>query len=186
MFGDPVAGYTIAYIFRLQDPRARGQRRTYALIALAGRDSRRASRAMTKITRVCETIANKIVTLAEGVLERESGLSRRDSRPDTAVSVTPPLSSSAATDLVFTTPQKKLFSSVASAPTSRNITPVSSFLTAKKVDPDGYPRVSREVMDAKPLTEIVGKENFFVELHGLFCGILSGLIQDFGRRAPHG
>lgn len=175
MFGDPVAGYTIAYIFRLKDPRARGQRRTYALIALAGRDARRASKAMVRITEVFETIANKIVTLAERALEREY------SRPETAFSATPPLCSSAATAPVFRSPQKKSFSSVSSAPASRNITPVSSFLTAKKVDPDGYPRVSREVMDAKPLTEIVGKENFFVELHGMFCGILSGLIKDFGR-----
>jgi hypothetical protein len=138
---------------------------------------------MVRITEVFENMANKIVTLAERALERESMLSTRgtQSRPDTAIPTTPPLSSSAATEPGFRSPQKKVFSSVASAPSSRNITPVSSFLTAKKVDPDGYPRVSREVMDAKPLTEIVGKENFFVELHGMFCGILSGLIKDFGR-----
>ena len=181
MFGDPVAGYTIAYIFRLQDPRARGQRRTYALIALAGRNAQRASRAMVKITGVFENIANRIVTLADEVLKRESALSSRSSRLDAGVPPMTPLSSSAATAPVFTSPQKNLLSSVASAPASRNITPVSSFLTAKKVDPDGYPRVSRDMMDAKPLTEIVGKKDFFVELHGHFCGILSGLIKEFGR-----
>ncbi|KAF2197302.1 hypothetical protein GQ43DRAFT_214227 [Delitschia confertaspora ATCC 74209] len=170
LFGDPVAGYTIAYIFRLQDPRARGQKRTYALLALAGKDARRANRAMVKITTVFEKIANEIVTLADKVLERES-------RPATAIPGNPPLSVPN-----FSSPQKeRALSSVASAPASRNITPVSSFLTAKKVDPDGYPRVSRDMMDAKPLTEIVGKDNFFVELHSLFCGILAGLIKDFSR-----
>jgi hypothetical protein len=58
----------------------------------------------------------------------------------------------------------------------RTITPVSSFLSAKKVDPDGYPRVSRDVMRAKGLAEIVGKDDFFVEVHARFCVILSGLI----------
>ncbi|RAL60683.1 hypothetical protein DID88_010001 [Monilinia fructigena] len=34
-FGDPMAGYTTAYIFRIPDPTARGRRRVYALIALS-------------------------------------------------------------------------------------------------------------------------------------------------------
>lgn len=34
MFGDPLAGYTIAYVFRLPDPKARGGRRSYALVCI--------------------------------------------------------------------------------------------------------------------------------------------------------
>lgn len=34
-FGDPLAGYTTAYIFRIPDPNARGRRRVYALMALS-------------------------------------------------------------------------------------------------------------------------------------------------------
>ncbi|KAF2658121.1 hypothetical protein K491DRAFT_593658, partial [Lophiostoma macrostomum CBS 122681] len=184
MFGDPVAGYTIAYIFRLQDPRARGAKRTYALIAMAGRDSRRASKAMVKVTEVFENIANRIVALAEKVLERESAASTfnfPNSRPATAIPSTPPLGSSVSSMPAFTSPQKeRVFSSVASSPTTRNITPVSSFLSAKKVDPDGYPRVSRDVMRPKTLIEIVGMEGFFVELHARFCGLLHSLIKEFG------
>ncbi|KAF2747550.1 hypothetical protein M011DRAFT_458407 [Sporormia fimetaria CBS 119925] len=174
MFGDPVAGYTIAYIFRLQDPDSRGAKRTYALIAMAGRDCRRASKAMVKVTEVFEGIANRIVTSAERVRAKESLSS---------VSTTPfhPSMSSLPTS---TSPQHpRLVSSVASSPTTRNIMPVSSFLAAKKVDPDGYPRgsrLSREASQAKTLTELVGNENFFVELHSWFCHLLQYLIKEFG------
>ena len=44
-FGDPTNGYTIAYVFRLPDPKARGRRRLYAFVALAGNDASRAFRA---------------------------------------------------------------------------------------------------------------------------------------------
>lgn len=182
-FGDSHAGYTIAYVFRLQDPRSRGAKRTYALIAMAGRDVLRATRAMVEVTRVFESVANRIVSLAEKVLERESAASQNlSSRPATAIPSTPPFGTSASSIPVFTSPQKERhFSSVASSPTTRNITPVSSFLSAKKVDPDGFPRVSRDVMKAKSLIEIVGIDNFFVELHSIFCGLLHTLINQFGQ-----
>lgn len=180
-FGDPVAGYTIAYVFRLQDPRSRGAKRTYALIAMAGRDGRRAAKAYVKIIEVFQKIANRIITLAEKVLEQESLASQNLSRPTTAISSTSPLGTSASsTPPSFMLPQRERhFSSTASSPT-RNITPVSSFLSAKKVDPDGFPRVSRDVMKAKSLIEIVGQEHFFVELHAGFCGLLHSLIRQFG------
>ncbi|KAF2459606.1 vesicle coat protein [Lineolata rhizophorae] len=69
-FGDPVAGYTIAYIFRLPDPMARGARRTYALLALGGRESCRVSAAMVMVTEVFERMAADVVARAERVLER--------------------------------------------------------------------------------------------------------------------
>lgn len=179
MFGDSVAGYTIAYVFRLQDPRSRGAKRTYALIAMAGRDCRRATKAMVKITEAFQGIANHIVALAERVLERESAASHSLSRPTTAVSGSNTPASSNPPPL--RSPQKdRLSSSAASSPNFRNITPVSSFLSAKKVDPDGFPRVSRDVMKAKSLIEIVGQENFFVDLHTLFCRLLHSLIKQYG------
>ncbi|KAF2868875.1 vesicle coat protein [Massariosphaeria phaeospora] len=183
MFGDSVAGYTIAYVFRLQDPRSRGAKRTYALIAMAGRDCRRATRAMVKVTGVFEGIANLIVARAESVLARESAASQylSMSRPATAIPRTPPFKTSTSSMPVSMSPQKERhFSSVASSPATRNITPVSSFLSAKKVDPDGFPRVSRDVMKAKNLTEIVGQEGFFVDLHASFSGLLHNLIKEFG------
>lgn len=182
MFGDSVAGYTIAYVFRLQDPRSRGAKRTYAFIAMAGRDYRRATKAMVKIIEAFEGIANRIIALADRVLERESAASQNLSRPTTAIAGnTPPLGSSASSmPPNFSSPHKERTFSTTSTPNFRNITPVSSFLSAKKVDPDGFPRVSRDVMKAKSLVEIVGQENFFVDLHGLFCHLLHSLIKQFG------
>lgn len=181
IFGDWVAGHTIAYVFRLQDPRSRGAKRTYALIAMAGRDCRRIVKAMVKILEMFENIANRIITLAEQVLERESAVSPNLSRPVTAIPpTTPPLGTSASSMPPVLSPrQDRSFSSVSSSPV-RNITPVSSFLSAKRVDPDGFPRVSRDVMKAKSLIEIVGQEYFFAHLHRDFAGILHMLIKMYG------
>ncbi|KAH8692992.1 vesicle coat protein [Talaromyces proteolyticus] len=70
-FGDSVAGYTIAYVFRLPDPMARGKRRSYALVALAGKDATRAFRASPIIWRIFQRIATGIVTAAEKHQEEE-------------------------------------------------------------------------------------------------------------------
>jgi hypothetical protein len=147
-------------------------KRTYALIAMAGRDCRRASRAMVKVIEVFEGIANRIISLAEKVLERESVASAQvSSRPVTAFSSAPTFGSPGTMD------SSPKFSSSAG---DRKITPVSSFLSAKKVDPDGFPRQSHDMLKAKGLTEIVGMENFFPELHAMFCGLLHTLIKEFG------
>lgn len=70
-FGDSVAGYTIAYVFRLPDPMARGKRRSYALVALAGKDAGRAFRACPIIWRAFGRIASSIVSAAERFQEEE-------------------------------------------------------------------------------------------------------------------
>ncbi|KAL4881065.1 vesicle coat protein [Aspergillus karnatakaensis] len=70
-FGDANAGYTIAYIFRLPDPMARGKRRSYALVALAGKDARRAFRASPLIWRSFDRIANSIYNAAEKYQEED-------------------------------------------------------------------------------------------------------------------
>jgi hypothetical protein len=180
MFGDSSAGYTIAYVFRLQDPRSRGAKRTYALIAMAGRDGRRATKVMVKLQQAFQGIANRIIAMAERVLERESAASQSLARSTTSISDTPPLGTSVSSmPPQFMSPQKdRCFSSTASSPT-RNITPVSSFLSAKKVDPDGFPRGSRD-MKGKNLVEIVGQDNFFVDLHYQFSCLLHSLIKQYG------
>ncbi|OXV10133.1 hypothetical protein Egran_02111 [Elaphomyces granulatus] len=70
-FGDTKTGYTIAFIFRLPDPMARGKRRSYAFLALAGKDARRAFRASPVIWRSFSRIANAIVNAAERYQEEE-------------------------------------------------------------------------------------------------------------------
>jgi Vesicle coat protein involved in Golgi to plasma membrane transport len=198
LFGDPIAGYTIAYLFRLPDPVARGRRRTYALQALSP-DWRRASAAFTQVTRAFETIATNIVTLASSMLERDSSGSSTivTSRPSTAdllrlsTPPPPPLSSSlpnSAPPQQSTTPpqgggavtqsQHKSRSSANSPVGSQRsgLTDVSSFLVASALDPEGYPRASRDMKREKPLTEIVGSERVFVDLHAKFCVVLYNLV----------
>jgi hypothetical protein len=188
-FGDPVAGYTIAYIFRLPDPRARGRRRMYALLALGGKDSWRVSTAMVMITKAFENIAGQIVAMADLVLGKESAASAasHSPRPSTSGIVTP-LSTSLPSPVRTgspTSPEQERAKSATTSPivSSRSqFSDVSSFLSARKVDPDGYPRVSRDVMRAKGLAEIVGNDNFFVELHARFCVILAALVKEFASR----
>ncbi|MCJ1300019.1 hypothetical protein MMC08_002813 [Hypocenomyce scalaris] len=63
----------------------------------------------------------------------------------------------------------------------RTFTPVSSFLTGRALDPDGYPRRnSAATVRAKGLAELVGDEMFFAHLHGNFVALLHALGQDHG------
>jgi hypothetical protein len=76
-----VAGYTIAYVFRLPDPMARGKRRSYALLALAGKDAGRAFRASPIIWRIFARVAAGISAAAENHQEEEK---RREERSQTS------------------------------------------------------------------------------------------------------
>ena len=139
-FGDPSTGFTIAYVFRLADTHARGRQRYYALLALAGSDSRRAFEACTIIWSFFEQLARNIIETAEQAALRASLTD--DSPPQTG-----------------------------------HITPISSFLTGRTVDPDGYPRHGAANVRASGIAELVDNENFFCELHMIFVCML----QDLGK-----
>ena len=64
-FGDSTAGYTIAYVFRLTDPKARGRRRAYAFVALAGKDTSRAFRACPMVWEAFAAVAKGIEAKAQ-------------------------------------------------------------------------------------------------------------------------
>lgn len=171
MFGDNMSGYTIAYLFRLPDPRARGSWRKYALLCLGPRDSWRVSSAMVQITQTFEKIAASIVAMADRVLAREVyGLSNN----------APPFAPATPLDPIPAIPHRTSATQKASSPLDKSVakvpTDVSSFLRAKRVDSDGHPLSKREAMEAKSLSELVGRDDFFIELHTSFCKILSGLV----------
>ncbi|ERF74108.1 hypothetical protein EPUS_06377 [Endocarpon pusillum Z07020] len=63
-FGDSTNGYTIAYVFRLPDPKARGRRRLYAFVALAGNDASRAFRACPLVWEAFSKMAQSIEAAA--------------------------------------------------------------------------------------------------------------------------
>ncbi|PKX98128.1 folliculin domain-containing protein [Aspergillus novofumigatus IBT 16806] len=147
-FGDATAGYTIAYVFRLPDPMARGKRRSYALVALAGKDAGRAFRACPVIWRAFGRIATGIVNSAEKYQEEEAKRLEEQSE-------------------------------AANRANNRHYTPVSSFLTGRRVDPDGQPRRLGQIR-ARNLSEIVGNQYIFAEIHAHFVALLQQLGSMFG------
>ena len=78
-FGDSNTGYTIAYVFRLTDPKARGRRRAYAFVALAGNDASRAFRACPLIWEAFASMANGI----EQAAQRHQDEQQRKEQEDT-------------------------------------------------------------------------------------------------------
>lgn len=63
MFGDPLAGYTIAYVFRLTDPKARGGRRSYALLCICP-DQKIVVKSWKYVVAAFESLVNRIKLLA--------------------------------------------------------------------------------------------------------------------------
>ena len=57
---------------------------------------------------------------------------------------------------------------------------VSSFLTGRTVDPDGFPRAGGINMKARNLVEIVGDRYIFPWIHKEFARLLQSLAQRFG------
>ena len=68
-------------------------------------------------------------------------------------------------------------------PTLSQLTPVSSFLTGRSTDPDGFPRNVTNVR-ANGITELVDNTNFFCELHLAFVRILKDLGKSLSGAYP--
>ncbi|KAI6365703.1 hypothetical protein MCOR25_005308 [Pyricularia grisea] len=69
-FGDPAAGYTTAYIFRIPDVHARGHKRVYAFLALSTHRERQAMKPFGFIAAAFRDLAAWIQGLAEAEAER--------------------------------------------------------------------------------------------------------------------
>ncbi|SPO04439.1 uncharacterized protein DNG_07124 [Cephalotrichum gorgonifer] len=72
-FGDPAAGYTTAYIFRIPDLHARGHKRVYAFLALSTHSERTAMKTFGLIAGAFRDLAGWIQALAEAEAERAGG-----------------------------------------------------------------------------------------------------------------
>ncbi|KAI2616735.1 vesicle coat protein [Hypoxylon sp. NC1633] len=70
-FGDPLGGYTTAYIFRIPDMHARGRKRVYAFLALSTHRERLAMKTFSFISAAFRDLANWIQELADAEAERE-------------------------------------------------------------------------------------------------------------------
>ncbi|EXJ94787.1 hypothetical protein A1O1_03185 [Capronia coronata CBS 617.96] len=149
-FGDSNSGYTIAYVFRLTDPKARGRRRAYAFVALAGKDASRAFQACPMLWEAFANMAKGIEAAAQRHQERQR--QKEEEAAEAAESL---------------------------KTNSTKYTPVSSFLTPRTVDPDGHPRRVGHATP-RSLADIVGDENIFTFLHQYFVAILRCLGDQFG------
>lgn len=153
-FGDPMAGYTTAYIFRIPDPSARGRRRVYALIALSTHKERMAMRTFSFLDAAFRDLADWIARLADDELARsESAL--QSPRPD---------EKSGNRDGVF---------GGGGGAGGITTTPTSSFLRGGNRGSDGRMGMQGASLKGRGLAELVGLPDFFIELHSRFVRLLA-------------
>jgi hypothetical protein len=169
-FGDPSAGYTTAYIFRIPDVHARGHKRVYAFLALSTHRERLAMKSFGFIAAAFRDLAAWIQRLAESEAERANS----------------PGGSSSAGSPVVANPGYGGFGagsemSASSQPASAG---GSSFLTG------GMGGLSRRMgggfggsgvsLKQRGLAELVGLPDFFIELHTRFVRLLLELSVELG------
>lgn len=164
-FGDPGAGYTTAYIFRIPDVHARGHKRVYAFLALSTHRERLAMKTFTFISTAFRELAAWIQSMAEAEAERyseacSSPLSAGGmygAGPGSALGGMTPASQGAAEN----TPGGSGFlSSGGMGGMSRRMGGGYGY---------GGPGVA---LKARGLPELVGLPDFFLELHSKFVQLL--------------
>jgi hypothetical protein len=156
-FGDALAGYTTAYIFRIADIHARGHKRIYAFIALSTHKERLAMKTFAIISAAFRELATWIQQLAEAEAERAAESS--------------PVSSA-----FYSGGGGGISQSTASAfdPPNAADRGTSSFLTAGKglTRRMGGGGGGASAPKSRGLAEIVGQPDFFIELHRKFVQLL--------------
>ncbi len=151
-FGDAVAGYTTAYIFRIADVHARGHKRVYAFLALSTHKERLAMKSFSVISSAFRDLANWIQQLAEAEAERaaETSQGAMQGPGDYSQPTAPVYDAQAAVDRSG----------------SSFLTGGSSFMRRM----GGGSGVSS--LKARGLAELVGQPDFFIELHKRFVQLL--------------
>ncbi|KAB8293418.1 hypothetical protein EYC80_007733 [Monilinia laxa] len=150
-FGDPMAGYTTAYIFRIPDPTARGRRRVYALIALSTQKERMAMRTFSFLDAAFRDLADWISRLADEELARSESTLQSPKPGD----------------------ERNGNGNVNGAFGGSGVTttPTSSFLRGGNRGPDS--RMMGASLKGRGLAELVGLPDFFIELHSRFVRLLA-------------
>ncbi|OAA64688.1 Folliculin [Niveomyces insectorum RCEF 264] len=181
-FGDAATGYTTAHIFRVADVHARGHKRVYALIALNTQCERLAMQAFGFVSAAFNDLAAWIQQLADAEAERVVYQS------ESAGSSSPSSEGSPSTSA---NPSFGLGGSPHTSPPSTQPSSVtndsgSSFLAAagngllRRMGPgfSGFGKLgsaNASSVRARGLPEILGKPDFFIELHARFVQLLVGL-----------
>jgi hypothetical protein len=190
-FGDSQAGYTTAYIFRIPDPYARGRRRVYAFICLSSAHERAAMRAFSFLSAAFRDLASWIQTLAEAEADREEGSSSPlPDAPQSPRSISITSSSLLQRSAPLRSPDPR-YEASASAPAPADedakgkkpsVTPprTSVFLSGRAFDADGFARRGAMAqIRSRGLAELVGRPDFFIELHARFVALLAQLSVSF-------
>ncbi len=156
-FGDPAAGYTTAYIFRIPDIHARGHKRVYAFLALSTHRERLAMKTFGFVAAAFRDMAAWIQAMAEAEAERSLAES----------------SGSSGASPVVPGPGYGSFPADLPPPVSGS---GSSFLMG------GAGGLSRRMgagfggsgvaLKPRGLAELVGLPDFFIELHSRFVRLL--------------
>ncbi|KAK3192001.1 hypothetical protein K4F52_002044 [Lecanicillium sp. MT-2017a] len=151
-FGDAVAGYTTAYIFRIADVHARGHKRVYAFLALSTHKERLAMKSFSVISSAFRDLANWIQQLAETEAERaaETSQSVMQGPGDYSQPPAPVYDAQAAVDRSG----------------SSFLTGGSSFM--RRMGGGG----GASSLKSRGLAELVGQPDFFIELHKRFVQLL--------------
>ncbi|KAG6017256.1 hypothetical protein E4U54_007887 [Claviceps lovelessii] len=154
-FGDALAGYTTAYIFRIPDLHARGHKRVYAFLALSTHKERLAMKTFSTMSRAFGNLAVWIQEMVEAEAERTTASSS-------------PTGSGMYNGGVQPQPQPSAFDPPPAVDRSG-----SSFLT-------GGSAFTRRMgcgpgassLKARGLPELVGQPDFFLKLHSKFVRLL--------------
>ncbi|KAJ4145835.1 hypothetical protein LMH87_004667 [Akanthomyces muscarius] len=157
-FGDAVAGYTTAYIFRIPDVHARGHKRVYAFIALSTHKERLAMKTYTVLSNAFRDLAGWIQQLVEAEAERVAD-------PLTTGSAS---GSQGSADVSPAPPSQSAFDSPVAIDRS-----ASSFLSGGS----GFTRRmggsgSASALKARGLADLAGQPDIFIELHKRFVQLL--------------
>ena len=174
-FGDPSAGYTTAYIFRIPDVHARGHKRVYAFLALSTHRERLAMKSFGFIAAAFRDLAAWIQRLAESEAERANSPGGASSSSAVSPGVADPPSYGGG---FGTRADSGASSQQAAGPGG------SSFLSG------GMGGLSRRMgggfggsgvsLKQRGLAELVGLPDFFIELHTRFVRLLLELSVELG------
>lgn len=187
-FGDPTAGYTTAHVFRVKDVHARGHKRVYALIALSTSRERLAMKAFGFVSAAFHELATWIQQLADAEAERvapqsdSANISSRSGTSSPAAGAHPAGYPLGAPNTQMSPPPTQPSSVVNDSPANQG----SSFLAAagnglsRRMGPGyagyagfgGLGNSSISSLRARGLPEILGKPDFFIELHVRFVKLL--------------
>lgn len=177
-FGDPSAGYTTAYIFRIPDVHARGHKRVYAFLALSTHRERLAMKTFNFLSNAFRELASWIQGLAEAEAERYANDSSAASSPLSAGGLYgggggPGVGVGMGMGMGM--PQGQTAENN-NGNSNSNSTTGSGFLSG------GMGGLSRRMgggyggggvsLRARGLAELVGLPDFFIELHSRFVRLL--------------